>query len=253
MYVAIAEPRAPHEMPYRACVRHERGPLRPSTPRTLSAGTRTSSKASCDVTEARRDIFIRCSGAEKPFIPFSTRKPRTGPFLSPTFAQTTATSAIEPFVIQALAPFRIQSLPSFFATVRMPPGFEPKSGSVRPKQPIFSPFESAELLRDEPVGDVVQARQAVLRNRGPEEVHRGHLRDQLLREPPLVGALFDDRKNVLVHEAAHEVAHGPLVLGKHVFDPQEIDSGKAHGNLQPKIRNRILLRIRMKIEDFLRR
>ena len=46
-------------------------------------------------------------------------------------------------MIQALAPFRTQSLPSFFATVRMPAGFEPKSGSVRPKQPMFSPFARA--------------------------------------------------------------------------------------------------------------
>ena len=83
----------------------------------------------------------------KPFVPFSTRKPRIGPSDPPTFAQTTATSAMEPFVIHALAPFRTQSLPSFFATVRIPDGFEPKSGSVNPKQPIFSPFERAGIQR----------------------------------------------------------------------------------------------------------
>jgi len=31
-------------------------------------------------------------------------------------------------------------VPSFFARVRIPPGFDPKSGSVSPKHPSFSPF-----------------------------------------------------------------------------------------------------------------
>ena len=54
-------------------------------------------------------------------------------------AQTTATSATEPFVIHILAPFRIQSSPSRRACVRIAPGSEPASGSVRPKQPSSSP------------------------------------------------------------------------------------------------------------------
>ena len=69
----------------------------------FSAGMRQSSNASCDVTEARSDIFPLCSEVEKPFVPFSTRKPRMTPS---SFAQTSATSAIEPFVIQAFAPFK---------------------------------------------------------------------------------------------------------------------------------------------------
>ncbi len=36
-------------------------------------------------------------------------------------------------------PSRTQSAPSRRADVRIPAGFEPKSGSVRPKQPIASP------------------------------------------------------------------------------------------------------------------
>jgi hypothetical protein len=55
------------------------------------------------VTDARSDIFPLCSNVEKPFVPFSTRNPRTTPS---SFAQTTATSAIEPLVIQAFAPFK---------------------------------------------------------------------------------------------------------------------------------------------------
>ena len=46
-----------------------------------------------------------------------------------------------------MAPFRTQESPSFLATVRIPPGFEPKSGSVRPKQPIASPFDRAGIHR----------------------------------------------------------------------------------------------------------
>jgi hypothetical protein len=61
------------------------------------------------------------------------------PPASPVCAHTTATSAIEPLVIHILVPLRTQSSPSRRAVVRMPPGSEPKSGSVRPKHPIASP------------------------------------------------------------------------------------------------------------------
>ena len=54
-------------------------------------------------------------------------------------AHTTATSAMEPLVIQVFSPLRIQSSPSRRQVVRMPPGLEPKSGSVRPKHPIAFP------------------------------------------------------------------------------------------------------------------
>ena len=54
-------------------------------------------------------------------------------------AHTTATSATPPFVIHILVPSSTQSSPSWRALVRMPAGFDPKSGSVRPKQPMASP------------------------------------------------------------------------------------------------------------------
>ncbi len=54
-------------------------------------------------------------------------------------AHTTATSEIDPLVIHILLPVRIQSSPSRTARVRIEPGSEPESGSVRPKQPISSP------------------------------------------------------------------------------------------------------------------
>ena len=103
----------------------------------LSAGTRTSSRTSSEVTDARSESFLWISGAVKPGIPFSTMKPRISP--SVVRAQTIAMSAIEPFVIHILVPFRIQSLPSRRACVRIVPGSDPASGSVSPKQPITSP------------------------------------------------------------------------------------------------------------------
>ena len=90
--------------------------------------------------EARSDSFLPILGAEKPGVSVGTRKPRMP--LAPSSsvcAQTTATSATEPLVIHILVPLSTQSSPSRLARVRMPAGLEPKSGSVRPKQPIASP------------------------------------------------------------------------------------------------------------------
>ncbi len=42
-------------------------------------------------------------------------------------------------MIHIFEPLRRQRLPSRTARVRMPDGLEPKSGSVRPKQPMASP------------------------------------------------------------------------------------------------------------------
>ena len=58
-------------------------------------------------------------------------------------AHTTAMSATDPLVIHIFEPLRIQSEPSRRAVVRMPPGLEPKSGSVSPKQPMTSPVAIA--------------------------------------------------------------------------------------------------------------
>ena len=77
------------------------------------------------------------TGALKPGMPFSTRKPLTLP--SSLRAHTTATSAREPLVIHIFEPLSTQPSPDFFARVRMPAGLEPASGSVRPKQPIVVP------------------------------------------------------------------------------------------------------------------
>ena len=44
-----------------------------------------------------------------------------------------------PLVIHIFDPLMTQSSPSRLARVRMPPGSEPKSGSVSPKHPSASP------------------------------------------------------------------------------------------------------------------
>ena len=114
--------------------------MRPATSgNTASAGSRRFSKVSSEVTEARSDILCVILCAANPGVSVGTTKPRMPPCSSPAFAQTTATSAIEPFVIHIFEPFSTQSSPSLRARVRIDAGSEPWSGSVRPKQPMASP------------------------------------------------------------------------------------------------------------------
>src|SRR5216684_1232652 len=89
-------------------------------------------------------------------------------------AHTTATSARVPFVIQVFSPFSTQPSPSLRAFVRMPAGFEPKSGSVSPKQPVL---------------DIRHARAAVPFEVGAEKPEPAHLRDQLARETGVAEAI----------------------------------------------------------------
>ena len=100
--------------------------------------------ASSPVAEARNENFPCISALVKPSVPFSTRNPRIP---SSVRAQTTATSATLPFVIHCLAPFSTQQSPSRRARVRIADGFEPKSGSVSPKQPIVRPLASPGMNR----------------------------------------------------------------------------------------------------------
>src|ERR1700681_649251 len=105
---------------------------------------RQSWKPSSEVVEARSENLPCWSDEVKPGVPFSTRKPRKP---SSVFAHTTATSASVPLVIHCLEPLSTQSPPTRLAYVRMPPGLEPKSGSVRPKQPMASPVARRGIQR----------------------------------------------------------------------------------------------------------
>src|SRR3954465_14987192 len=120
---------APHEMPYRACVRHMSGLLRPPDfGRIASLGRCTSWNTSSLVSLARSESLPFWSFALKPFESVGTMKPRIDLSLgSPlVFAHTTAICAVEPLVIHILAPLRIQ-LPSAcsFAIVIIPLGLDP--------------------------------------------------------------------------------------------------------------------------------
>ena len=124
-------------MPNRASFRHDSGPRSPVTSgSTASRGSRTESRTSSEVTEARSDPLCLISGAENPGVAVGTTNPRMP---SSVRAQTTATSATVPLVIHIFRPLSTQSSPDLDAEVRIDAGSEPASGSVRPKQPIASP------------------------------------------------------------------------------------------------------------------
>src|SRR5215210_8615404 len=124
-------------MPNRASLRQDSGPRSPTASgSTDSAGSRTPSMTSSEVIDARSDNFLVILDAEKPAVSVGTTKPRMP---SSVWAQTIATSATDPLVIHIFVPLITHSSPSRFARVSMPAGLEPKSASVRPKQPITSP------------------------------------------------------------------------------------------------------------------
>src|SRR5580658_3612071 len=109
---------------------------------------RTSCMDRPEVTEARSDHLPWMSSARKPGRSVSTRNPRTLLSSSSTLAQMTAISAMEPEVIHIFSPLRTYSFPTLRARVRIPPGLEPKSGSVSPKQPgLFLLFAAKRINR----------------------------------------------------------------------------------------------------------
>src|SRR5437867_879015 len=125
-------------MPYRAWDRQPSGPRSPFTFGSLFArGIRQSWNESSEVIEARIENLPWMSSVEKPGVPRSTRKPPISS--SSSLAQTTATSAMEPLVIQSLVPFRTYAPSWRRARVFIAPGSEPWSGSVSPKQPTRAP------------------------------------------------------------------------------------------------------------------
>src|SRR5271167_855386 len=101
----MADPIAPHPIPYRAWFKQLSGPRRPLTPGSrFVSGISQSVKESPEVTEALSDSFPCTSHVLKPFVPFTTRNPRT--FSSSHLAHTTATSASDLLVIHIFSPFK---------------------------------------------------------------------------------------------------------------------------------------------------
>ena len=94
-------------MPKRARVRQPNGPLRPETLGSrFSSGTTTPSITTSPVIEARSDSLPPIFGAERPFMPFSSTKPRISSPWAADFAQTTNTSASGALEIHILVPVR---------------------------------------------------------------------------------------------------------------------------------------------------
>ena len=112
--------------------------------RMASFGMRTSSRISSLVTLARRLIFLWMSARLEALRvrrdeEAADRSPSS--FAPPTFAQTSATCARLPLVIQRFVPLSTQRVAVVDRrSCACPTGFEPESGSVRPKQPMISPF-----------------------------------------------------------------------------------------------------------------
>ena len=192
-----------------------------------ASGTRQSENARLDVTEARMDSLPWMSEEVKPGVPRSTRKPRMP---SSARAHTTATSATLPLVIQVFSPFRIHA-PSCRARVSIPAGFDPKPGSVSPKQPIASPdcsfgqpallllvaavgqdrihdqralhadetakagIAALDFLHHQAVLDVVHAGAAVAFEVRAEEAEPPHLRDEFRGKARLAEAIADHRQH----------------------------------------------------------
>src|SRR5436853_1186136 len=137
----MAAPTAPHEIPYRAELRQPNGPFNPFTfGKIFSFGIFTLSNTSSPVALARNDHLPCVSGVVNPCIPRSTINPLISPCSS--LAHTTAISAKGALLIHILEPLRITWSPLSLKFDSMPEGLEPKSGSVKPKQPIHSPVAS---------------------------------------------------------------------------------------------------------------
>ena len=198
------------------------------------------------VTEARRLNLPLIFGALSPVMPFSTIKPRITS--SSVFAQTTKTSAIGELVIHILAPLSTPAAGATFARVVIPAGSEPRSGSVRPKQPTHSPEASfgkyfcrcasvpnamdrmhhqtglhahrravaavhpLDLARDQSVGDVVDPGATVAFDRRAEESERAHLVHDLAVEMLVPVCGEDPREQLFLAIGVCAVAHHPLFL-----------------------------------------
>ena len=74
---------------------------------------------------------------------FGLTEPDFGSAMSPVLAQMIATVACDPFVIHILVPLSTHPSAVSRAVVIKPPGLDPKSGSVSPKQPISCPPASS--------------------------------------------------------------------------------------------------------------
>ena len=86
-----------------------------------------------------------------------------------------------------------------------------------------------ELLHDEPIGNVVQARAPVLFGQvGSVEAELRHLRDQLMWKGVLDVVVLDDRDQLALDPITHHVPHGSLLVAEEVVHLIVIDAFEAH-------------------------
>ena len=226
--------------PTRFRTAHRRGSEAPLSARSLRASARSRklgrrSSASSAVLDARNDSLFLMTRDSNPLAPFSTRNALTP---SSVAAQTTATSASAPFVIQCFAPSSVQSAPCRRARVRMRPGSEPPCDSVNAKQPSFvaarelrqpsralllraermdrthdeaalhrnaaahAAVAALELLADEAVRGGLKPGAAVTAQSRAEQSELGEARNELDRETFSRETLRDDRRDLSVDEPA---------------------------------------------------
>ena len=103
-------------------------------PRRFSSGMRQSSRTTSAVCEARMPSFVsflpwRMPGAS---LAITNEAWPRWPSSGATLATITCTSAIPPFVMKTLVPFRTHSSPSRLAVARMLLTSEPAPASVTP-------------------------------------------------------------------------------------------------------------------------
>mmetsp|Transcript_10811 Transcript_10811/g.26208 ORF Transcript_10811/g.26208 Transcript_10811/m.26208 type:complete len:256 (+) Transcript_10811:392-1159(+) len=114
----------------------------PSSPTRLAAGTRTLSKTSSAVGDARiPHLSLICCPRVNPLVPFSTIKSER-PFSVLAYTRKTSPVVVPsrvPFVIHILVPFRMKSPPSRLARVAMDRTSVPALGSDMHIPPTISP------------------------------------------------------------------------------------------------------------------
>ena len=113
----------------------------PSWPRRFAAGTSMFSKKMVQEGLAQIPSFSSAFWRMKPGVPVSTTKAVMPlvPFDRSVMVKSTIASATGPLVIQFLVPLMTYVSPLRVAVVRCSAASEPACGSVRPKQPSFSP------------------------------------------------------------------------------------------------------------------
>src|SRR5215472_16887718 len=205
----------------------------------------------------RNAILVLIFSTEKPGLSFLTTKPLTSPDASSRAQMTFMSEKVE-LPIHFFWPLRIQVSPWRRQVVSMPPDVaEPTSGSVNPKQPIFSQriiggsqrcFFAAQVDRarreasvnppegsdggvdarhlhsDEAVEQPATAGGAVALVPDPcdIDVERAQLGDDLVRELVPGPIVLDNRCDFGLHEIAYALDNRPLLRIEQVGNLVEI-------------------------------